>query len=94
MNERHLVLIEQIRTELHNTPELAAYIIEAMTIGLRESASLQRERAADMEVVASMALHTRLFKGKELLIAQKLRKWQNKSALNWDEAIQRLESKK
>lgn len=94
MKPYHLSMLEQIRMELHSTPELAAYITDAMTRGLQESIRLQIERAADMEVVASMALHNRLFKGNELFIAQKLRKWQGQTSVRWDDALKKLEEQK
>lgn len=93
MTNAQLMLLESIRTHLHQTPEFAAAITEAMTRGLAESAQLQKERAADMETVASMALHTRLFKGNEKFIAQKIRKWSDKgkTSLLWHDVLERLE---
>ena len=91
MTNEQLELLENIRLLLHKVPEFAANITEAMTRGLQESAQIQRERAADMEVVASMAMHNRLFKGSEMFIAQKLRKWEGKCTLKWDDVLERLE---
>ena len=93
MKQAHHQLLEQIRTELHSTPELAAYITEAMVRGLQESATLQRHRAADMETVAMMALNTRLFKGNESHIAKLLRKWQSQASIRLDDVISKLEAK-
>lgn len=93
MKKDHIVLLEQIRTELHSTPELAAYITEAMTRGLQEAVTLQRNRAVDMETVAMMTLNTRLFKGNENHIAKLLRKWQSQASMRLDDVIAKLEAK-
>ena len=90
----HEILLAQIRMELVTTPELAAHITNAMIVGLKESARSQCERAADMETVACMAMNARLFKGKETYIATLLKKWQGRSALKWDDIMEKLDNAK
>jgi hypothetical protein len=46
-----------------------------------------------MEVIASMAMNTRLFKGNENFLAQKLEKWNGKTSLRWDDQIAKLKEK-
>jgi hypothetical protein len=46
-----------------------------------------------MEVVASMAMNTRLFKGNEKFLVDKLEKWKSRTALRWDDQIAKLKEK-
>lgn len=94
MKPHHEILLAQIRTELVTTPELAAHITNAMIAGLEASARSQCERAADMETVACMAMNSKLFKGSGTYIATLLKKWQGRSALNWDGVIEKLDNAK
>ena len=52
-----------------------------------------RKHAVDMEVVASMALNTRLFKGNEKFLADKLEGWKHMNGLKWDDQINKLREK-
>ena len=74
-------------------PVMMRSIINSAIGGCEREARLAREQAADMEVVASMAMNTRLFKGNENFLAQKLEKWHNKTALRWDAQIEALKAK-
>ena len=94
MKPHHEILLAQIRMELVTTPELAAHITNAMIAGLEASARSQRERAADMETVAYMAMDSKLFKGNGTYITTLLKKWQSRSALNWDGVIEKLDNAK
>lgn len=94
MKPHHEILLAQIRMELVTTPELAAHITNAMIAGLESSARSQRERAADMETVAYMAMDSKLFKGNGTYITTLLKKWQSRSALNWDGVIEKLDNVK
>jgi hypothetical protein len=94
MKPSHMRLIEEIRTELHTYPELAAHITEAMTAGLKECAQLNKQHASDMETVAAMSLNARLFKGQESYIASLIRKWSHKNTIKWDDVLTKLEKNK
>lgn len=74
-------------------PVMMRSIINSATGGLEHNARRSDERAADMEVVASMAMNTRLFKGNENFLAQKLEKWRGRTALRWDDQIKKLKEK-
>jgi len=68
-------------------------IIIAAISGVKLHAVEVREHAVDMETVASMALNTRLFKGNETFIADKLEKWRHMNSNRWDQQIKRLREK-
>jgi len=68
-------------------------IVMAAIAGVKLHAEEVREHAVDMETVASMALNTRLFKGNETFIADKLEKWKHMNSTRWDDQIKRLREK-
>lgn len=79
--------------ERSQDPTMMRSIINSALGGLEHNARKAREQAADMEVVASMALNTRLFKGNEKFLADKLEKWKDRTALRWDDQIAKLKEK-
>jgi hypothetical protein len=74
-------------------PVMMQNIILSAIRGLQVKAKEVREHAVDMETVASMALNTRLFKGNETFIADKLEKWKHMNSNRWDDQIKRLREK-
>jgi len=74
-------------------PNMMRSIINSAIGGCEQKMHKACEQAADMEVVASMALNTRLFKGNENFLAQKLEKWRGRTALRWDDQIKALKEK-
>ena len=91
-SEDNLFLQDFVR-RVKEKPELVGHVITAITKGVCEAVEAHSTRANDMEVVASMAMHTRLFKGNERFIAQKIRTYSDKkqTALKWDDVLERLE---
>lgn len=75
-------------------PVMMQSIIMSAVGGVRRNAEEVRKHAVDMEVVASMALNTRLFKGNEKFIADKLEGWKHMNGLKWDEQIAKLRGQK
>ena len=74
-------------------PTMMRAIINSALGGCEHNARKANERAADMEVVASMAMNTRLFKGNEKFLADKLASWSGKTSLRWDDQIKSLREK-
>jgi len=74
-------------------PVMMQNIILAAVAGVKRKAEEVREHAVDMETVASMALNTRLFKGNERFIADKLEKWKHMNSNRWDDQIKILREK-
>jgi dihydrodipicolinate synthase/N-acetylneuraminate lyase len=70
--------------------EMLQAIIAAAVSGVRRHAEEVRKHAVDMEVVASMALNSRLFKGNEKFVAEKLEQWKHMNGLKWDDQIAKL----
>ena len=84
--------LELIKEYIKQDPEVSAYISDHIAQALRESRKEVMARAADMEVALAVMVASR-YKGKEELVLDKLRKWNGKSALRWDDVIKRLETK-
>ena len=74
-------------------PVMMQNIILAAVAGVKRRAEEVREHAVDMETVASMALNTRLFKGNERFIADKLESWKHMNSNRWDDQIKALREK-
>lgn len=74
-------------------PVMMRSIINSAIGGCEHNARKANERAADMEVVAAMALNARVFKSNDNFLAQKLEKWQGKTSLRWDDQINKLKEK-
>ena len=93
MTEDDLKFLSEVTRRSKDRAMMQSIILSAIG-GLENSAREAHIRAADMEVVASMALNTRLFKGNEKFLAQKLEHWEGKTTLKWDEQIKKLKEKK
>jgi len=74
-------------------PVMMQSIILSAIGGLKVKSEQVRAHAVDMEVVANMAMETRLFKGNERFIADKLEKWKHMNGLRWDDHIKKLREK-
>lgn len=74
-------------------PDAMRQIIHVAIKGLEDSANILQQKAADMEVVAAMALNGRVFKGNQDFLAQKLEKWEGQTSLRWDDQIKKLKEK-
>lgn len=90
ITEKDLEFLVSIKEFVKANPQMLAAVIQCIEDGITESLTEASERAADMEVIAAMALNTRLFKGNETFIADKLKKWEGKSSLKWDAQIAKL----
>ena len=75
-------------------PAMMRSIIHSAIGGVEHNARQAQERAADMEVVAAMALNARVFKTQHTFLVQKLEKWAGKTSLRWDDHIKMLKGKK
>lgn len=93
MKLEDIKFLQEVRLRSQD-PEMMSRIIDTAINGLQDAARQTSQRAADMEVVASMALNTRLFKGNEKFLADKLEQWSGKTSLRWDDQIEKLKGKK
>ena len=75
-------------------PDMMRDIIASAIGGLRIHAEEVRKHAVDMEIVANMAMNTRLFKGNEKFLADKLESWKHMNGLRWDDQIKKLRGEK
>lgn len=74
-------------------PDMFKSIILTLVAGIERNAEEVRRHAVDMEIVANMALNTRLFKGNEKFLADKLESWKHMNGLRWDDQITALREK-
>ena len=81
--------LELVESYIKSDPEAAAYVSDYVAQGLNASRKEALERAADMEVALSVMIAQR-YKGRGALVLEKLRKWNGKSALRWDDTINDL----
>jgi hypothetical protein len=93
MNEDEMKFLAEVAHRAKD-PVMMQSIIMSAVGGVRRNAEEVRKHAVDMEVVASMALNTRLFKGNEKFLADKLESWKHMNGLKWDEQIAKLREKK
>ncbi len=93
MNEDEMKFLSEVARRAQDPVMLQSIIMSAVG-GVRRNAEEVRKHAVDMEVVASMALNARLFKGNEKFLADKLESWKHMNGLKWDEQIARLREKK
>ena len=93
MTEDEMKFLSEVARRAQDPVMLQSIIMSAVG-GVRRNAEEMRKHAVDMEVVASMALNARLFKGNEKFLADKLESWKHMNGLKWDEQIARLREKK
>ena len=92
MTEEDLKFLREVAERSKDRAMMQSIIMSAIG-GLENSAREAHIRATDMEVVANMAMNTRLFKGNENFLAQKLEKWHGQTSLRWDDQIKKLKEK-
>ena len=92
MSEDDLKFLSEV-TRRSKDPSMLRSIIFSAIGGVERNAEEVRKHAVDMEVVASMAMNTRLFKGNEKFLANKLESWKHMNGLRWDDQIAKLKEK-
>ena len=92
MTEEEMKFLSEVARRAQD-PVMMQSIIMSAVGGVRRNAEEVRKHAVDMEIVASMALNTRLFKGNEKFLADKLESWKHMNGLKWDEQIAKLKEK-
>lgn len=92
MTDEEIAFIKEVARRSQE-PLMMRAIINSAIGGVEHNARQAQERAADMEVVAAMALNARVFKGQQSFLVQKLEKWQGKTSLRWDDQIKELKEK-
>lgn len=92
MSEDEMKFLSEVARRAQD-PVMMQSIIMSAVGGVRRNAEEVRKHAVDMEIVASMALNTRLFKGNEKFLADKLESWKHMNGLKWDEQIAKLKEK-
>jgi hypothetical protein len=92
MNEEDVKFLSEVAHRAKDPAMMQSIIMSAVS-GIRRNAEEVRKHAVDMEVVANMAMNTRLFKGNERFLADKLEGWKHMNGLRWDDQIAKLRGK-
>lgn len=90
---KHSEFLRYVSTYVKQNPEVAAYIGDTVADGINESRKEIMHRAADMESALAVSIAKR-YKNADALILDKLKRWENKSVLNWKSTIEMLEARK
>ena len=92
MNTEDIKFLSEIANRAKDPVMMQSIIMSAVN-GVRQNAEEVRKHAVDMEVIASMAMNTRLFRGNQKFIADKLERWEHMNGLRWDDQIAKLKEK-
>ena len=92
MNNEELKFLAEVAHRAKDPVMMQSIIMSAVN-GVRSNAEEVRKHAVDMEIVANMAMNTRLFKGNEKFLADKLESWKHMNGLRWDDQIAKLKEK-
>ena len=92
MNTEDIKFLSEVANRAKDPAMMQAIIMSAVG-GVQRNAEEVRKHAVDMEIVASMAMNTRLFKGNEKFLADKLKSWEHMNGIRWDDQIARLKEK-
>ena len=92
MKEDELKFLSEVAHRAKDPVMMQSIIMSAVN-GVRSNAEEVRKHAVDMEIVANMAMNTRLFKGNEKFLADKLESWKHMNGLRWDDQISKLKEK-
>ena len=92
MNNEELKFLAEVAHRAKDPVMMQSIIMSAVN-GVRSNAEEVRKHAVDMEIVANMAINTRLFKGNEKFLADKLESWKHMNGLRWDDQISKLKEK-
>lgn len=91
--DEHWEFLMGVKNYISEHPEVAAKVSDYVAAGISESRQEALERAADMEIALTVALAKKFRKSNELILS-KIEKWQGRSALNWETAIEDLRKEK
>ena len=93
MTEEEMIFLANVRVVCRNNPNMLSAMIETGLGGIKSQIQEERDRANDMEIVASTMMGLALEKGRvsakmketfEKLAFNKIDNWKSKSSLNWD----------
>lgn len=88
----HYDFLNYVKGYITKHPEVGAVVSDYVAAGITEALKESNQRALDMEVALVAATAVR-YKNANALILDKLKKWQGKTAIRWDDLIKKLESK-
>jgi hypothetical protein len=90
MTREEMELYATIRAKIEASPRMLEIAIRALTDGIESDRRKAREDQCEWEVVALTAMHTRLFKGQELSLADRIEKLVPRAAMRWDNVLNKL----
>ncbi len=86
----HSAFLSYVQNYVKDNPDVSPYVSDHVARGLNSYLLDVMERATDMEVALSACIAQR-FKGRNDFILSKLKKWNGRSALQWDGTIEMME---
>lgn len=84
--------LEYVKNYVSDHPDVAPFVTNFVAQGLKEALDLTMDRATDMEAALIISLAQR-YGSKEEFIISKIEKWKDRSSLNWDSILIRLQGK-
>jgi hypothetical protein len=93
MNNNHSVFYSYVESYVSQNPECAANIATFVQRGISSALMNSQQRAADFECTTLMLLRKRFGKGEHDYVLDKIKKWNGKSSLQWDDQIKQMEDK-
>lgn len=82
VNEDRLRFLQFVRDYVAQDPECGPLVAHAASSGISDALKENRQMVVDMETALAISLAKR-YKGADILIREKLSKWEGKTALNW-----------
>jgi len=83
-------LLKEIFARCCKDPAFIEQVIHAATRGIVDGYKEANDHAADIEVVAKMAMSKKLFGNNDAFIAEKLERWAYANRIKWDDEIAEL----
>lgn len=83
-------LLKEVFARCCKDPAFIQHVVHAATKGVLEGYKDANDHAADIEVVAKMAMSKKLFGSNDAFIADKLERWSYANRIKWDDEIAEL----
>ena len=93
MTEEEAKMYRAVRQWVIENPSSIGIITLALTAGLKDYAEEASKKRMEWEVIACMAMESRLFKGHENMLADRIEAMKDTNALRWDHTVEALRKK-
>jgi len=93
MNLKHIEFLEHVKNYIKKNPDCAAYVSAYVEEGLNHHIDDLNTQIIDTETALLYAIETKLLKDDPDFLIEKLNSIKDKSKLNWETKINKLEKK-